>query len=137
MWRKGEVAAPRHDMVFLEKDLSQAGMRGLHAARVLLLFSFTSADATYPCALVHWFVPVADEPDNVTGMWVVKPEYTPRGERVVSIVHVDSILRAAHLIPVFLNLFIPASFSYTDSLDAFNAYYVNKFTDHHAHEIAF
>ena len=31
-----------------------------------------------PCALVNWFVLDGDEPDEATGMWVVRPEYEGR-----------------------------------------------------------
>ena len=52
LWRKGETAAPRHDTIFLEKDLSQPGMRGLHVARVLLFFHLYS---TIPLIPAHLF----------------------------------------------------------------------------------
>jgi hypothetical protein len=114
-------------------------MQGLHVAQVLLFFSFAFDDIVYPCTLVHWFVPVNTEPDNVTGMWVVKPEYsgTSSGQQVVSVIHIDSVLRGAHLLPVFGPSFVSPEISYTDSLNVFQAYYVNKFIDHHAYEIAF
>jgi hypothetical protein len=71
---------------------SVPGMQGLHVAQVLLFFSFAFDDIVYPCALVHWFVPVNTELDNVTSMWVVKPEYsgTSGSQRVVSVIHIDS-----------------------------------------------
>ncbi|KAJ7205786.1 hypothetical protein GGX14DRAFT_367812 [Mycena pura] len=41
-----------------------------------------------------------------------------------------SILRAAHLIPVYGSDFISeTNFDSTDSLDAFQAFYVSKYTD--------
>ncbi|KAJ7200880.1 hypothetical protein GGX14DRAFT_371962, partial [Mycena pura] len=51
--------------------------------------------------------------------------------------HIDSILRAAHLIPVYGSEsdFIPeTNFDSTDSLDTF---YVSKYADYPAHEIVF
>jgi hypothetical protein len=133
-WRQGP---PRHDCIFIKKDSELDGMRGLHVAQVLLFLSFTSRHILYSCALVHRFVIVGDAPCSDTGMWIVKPEMEVDGTRVTSIIHVDSILRGAHLIGVYGEQFLPRDFSYSDSLTAFKAYYVNKFIDYHANEIAF
>lgn len=54
---------------------------------------------TYPCALVHWFSTVGDSPDDETGMWMVEPDFL-RGKRVLEVIHLDSILRGAHVIGV-------------------------------------
>ncbi|KAF8805514.1 hypothetical protein BYT27DRAFT_7104339, partial [Phlegmacium glaucopus] len=56
---------------------------------------------------------------------------------VTSVVHIDSILRAAHLIGVYSSEFIPQTLTHSQSLHAFKLFYVNKYIDHHAHEIAF
>ena len=61
---------------------------------------------------------------------------TPLGEPVISVIHVDRIYRAAHLFPIYGNAPIPATISLHNSLDAFSAFYVNKYADHHAFEIA-
>ncbi|KAJ7206606.1 hypothetical protein GGX14DRAFT_367143, partial [Mycena pura] len=90
----------------------------------------------YPCALVEWFKKVGRSPDLETGMWIVEPEMMGRS-RLITIVHLDTFLRGAHLIPVFGEDYIPVIFRYTYSLDAFNAFHVNKYIDHHANEIAF
>jgi hypothetical protein len=129
-WKKGP---PRHDCMFLSKDPSITGFRGLHVVRALLFFSFKYRDILYPCALVQWFVPVSDEPDETNGMYVVEPELDSNGSRTMSIIHMDSVVRAAHLIPCYGNEFLPSDFHFTDSLDAFLAYYVNKYIDHSAH----
>ena len=123
--------------VFIKRDIELEGMRGLHVAQVLLFPSFTSNHIPYPCALVQWFVIVGDGPCGETGMWIVKPEMQDDGARVTSIIHVKSILRGAHLIGVYGEQFLPRDFSHSDSLIAFQAYYVNKFIDYHANEIAF
>lgn len=73
--------------------------------------------------------------DPVTGLWVVRPDIT-RGARDKTVIHLDSFLRAAHLIPVYSNGEMPLEFHYTYSLDTFEAFYVNKYIDHHANEIA-
>jgi hypothetical protein len=46
-------------------------------ARILLFFLFHDVyrDEDVPRALVNWFIPDGDGPDEATGMWVVKPEY--------------------------------------------------------------
>ncbi|KAG1812062.1 uncharacterized protein BJ212DRAFT_1448197 [Suillus subaureus] len=81
----------------------------------------------YPCALVQWFKCVADSPDELMGMWV----------HTVSVIHLDSIFCAAHLIPVFWGDFVPTNLTYSQTLNAFCTYYVNNFIDHHAYEITF
>jgi len=102
-----------------------------------LLFSFSDAGVTYPCALVHWFVRVGDTPDEDTGMWIVEPEIIDDDGRYhLTVLHLDSILRAAHLIGVYGEEFI-GDVDPSLSLDMFDTFYVNKFVDHHANEIAF
>ncbi|THH03059.1 hypothetical protein EW146_g10514 [Bondarzewia mesenterica] len=76
-------------------------MQGLHVTQVLLLFSFTYRQISYPCAIVKWFVPAADEPCDQTGMWLQKPDLNLDGQRVISVIHLDSVMRAAHLIGVY------------------------------------
>ncbi|KAH9979853.1 hypothetical protein BGW80DRAFT_1556544 [Lactifluus volemus] len=133
-WRKGP---PRYDCVFVNTDPALEGLRGLEVARVRLFFSFKFRNTTYPCALVHWMSRIGDGPNEETGMWVVEPDFNADGSRFVSVIHLDAILRAAHLIPVYGVDFISKNFSFHDSLDRFSSFYVNKFIDHHAFEIAF
>ncbi|KAK7684219.1 hypothetical protein QCA50_012543 [Cerrena zonata] len=133
-WRKGP---PRYDCAFLEKDTELPGFRGLHAVRVLLFFKFRLDRTEFPCALVSWFSPISDDPCEDTGMWIIEPDLDEHGERMMSVIHLDCILRGAHLIGVAGKDKIPRKLQYSDSLDAFKAFYVNKYIDHHAHEIAF
>ncbi|PSR92366.1 hypothetical protein PHLCEN_2v4724 [Hermanssonia centrifuga] len=133
-WFKGPA---RYDCVFAENDSTVEGFRGLHAARVRTFLSFKSGGVEYPCALIQWFSPVADEPDELTGLWVVEPDFDGDNRPFYGVIHLDSILRLAHLIPVFGNAILPPDFHQSQSLDAFKTYYVNKYADHHAHEIAF
>ena len=127
-------SAPRRDCAFIVEDDDKHGMRGMGVVRVLLFFSFKYDHTYYPCALVDWFKKVGVDP--VTGMWVVRPDIVHR-RRECSVLHLDSFLRGAHLIPVFGAKKVPQDFHFTYSLDAFPAFYVNKYIDHHAHEIAF
>ena len=133
-WRKG---GSRYDCVFINTDSSSQGMRGLDVARVRQFFSFNSGGVHYPCALVQWFSRVADEPDEDTGMWIVEPDFKLDGSQSMDIIHLDSVVRAAHLLGVCGEDFVPKDLSYDNSLDAFHSFYVNKFADHHAFEIAF
>ena len=102
--------------------------------RIILLFLFNYEGIYYPCALVEWFRRVKLDP--VTGMWVVCPDMT-EGIPNRLVLHLDSFLHGAHLIPVYGDEALPIDFHYSYSLDAFKAFYVNKFIDHHAHEIVF
>ncbi|KAJ6517196.1 hypothetical protein C8R47DRAFT_1181632 [Mycena vitilis] len=133
-WRGG---SPRYDCVFVESDPTLPGFRGLLAARVLLFMSFKYRRRVYPCALVTWFSAIGDDPCPDVGMWMVQPDKDHRGRRVMDIIHVDTILRGAHLIGIYGRQFLPQHFKYSDSLDRFKAFYINKYADHHAHEIAF
>ncbi|KAI6164204.1 hypothetical protein EDD17DRAFT_1775610 [Pisolithus thermaeus] len=124
--------------IFLEQDPDIPGMGGLHIGRVFLFFSFTYDDIKYnPCALIQWFSNVSDGPDKDTGMWVVQPDYDANGQQELEVVHIHSILHGAHLIPVYGHTHPPTDIQYTNSLDVFQAYYVNKYIDHHTFEIAF
>ncbi|EKM57346.1 uncharacterized protein PHACADRAFT_172980 [Phanerochaete carnosa HHB-10118-sp] len=126
----------RQDCVYVNADSSVPGFSGLHAARVLLFFAFKHAGVTLPCTLVTWFSPVSNTPCQDTGMWIVEPDADQAGQRIKGVVHVDTIVRGAHLLPVFGDEFVSHTLEHTDSLDAFRAFYVNKYADHHAHEIA-
>ncbi|KAL6306047.1 hypothetical protein BKA93DRAFT_730025, partial [Sparassis latifolia] len=53
------------------------------------------------------------------------------------LLHVDSLLRNAHLLPVFGPRPLPLKFPFYHSLDCFEAFYVNKYADHHTNEIVF
>ncbi|OSX55713.1 hypothetical protein POSPLADRAFT_1117085, partial [Postia placenta MAD-698-R-SB12] len=81
-WRSGPG---RYDCVFVNNNDAD-GFRGLLAARVRLFFSFTYEQVKYPCALVEWFSPVSQEPDDDTGMWIVEPDFDEDGRRSVSVI---------------------------------------------------
>ena len=76
-----------------------------------------------------------NEPDEGTGMWIVEPELDVDGERLISIIHLDCIFRAAHLIGVNGQGFLLKELQYHQSLDAFAMFYVNRFIDYHAFSI--
>ena len=113
-------------------------MRGLDVARVHLFFSFELADETYSCVLVHHFCKSFDDPDPDNGMWIVEPDLDGNRYRVMSIVHVDSIVRAAHLLLVFRgDAAVPREINFSHSLDIYEVFYVNKYIDYHAFETVF
>jgi hypothetical protein len=105
--------------------------------RPFYFFSFTYEHDHYPCALVWWFVFVGDAPCEDTGMWIVEPDLSANGSPVTSIVHLDCVVRSAHLIGSYGRELIPRHIHFSDTLSAFHAYYINKFGDHHSYEIAF
>jgi hypothetical protein len=133
-WRKGPA---RYDCIFAVTDPDVPGMRGLDVARVRLFFSFTFNGIKYLCALVHWYSCAAESADSGTGMWVVEPDSADDGKPFASVIHLDTIIRAAHLLPVFGEGFVSRTLSFTDTLDEFQSFYVNKYADHHTFEIAF
>ena len=133
LWRG---KAPRRDCAFVVEDEDKPGMRGMNVVQVQLFFSFTYNGKEYQCALVTWFSRMGRSRDNETGMWKVRPDIR-QGQRLCSVIHLESFLRGAHLLPIFGENFLPINFDYSDSLDAFAGYYVNHFADHHSHEIIF
>ncbi|KAI9431774.1 hypothetical protein H4582DRAFT_1821998 [Lactarius indigo] len=130
-WRQKEA---RYDCVLIVEDQGQPGMRGMIVGRVRTFFSFTYNETVYPCALIDRFKRVGRGPDPVTGMWRVQPEFI--GSRHAQcVVHIKTILRNVHLIPVFGSGSIPHQLHYSNSLDLFSMYYVNKYADHHSFEV--
>jgi hypothetical protein len=131
-WRKGEG---RYDCVFVKDPSSPTPPNTLHdlgVAHVRAFFSSTYRDVLYMFALIHSFKFVYKEPDEDTGMWIVKCPRDPCA-RLVSL---DAIYRAAHLVPVYDGRGpVQKTQTAERSLDQYRFFYVNKFIDHHAFEI--
>ncbi|TFK84482.1 hypothetical protein K466DRAFT_496496 [Polyporus arcularius HHB13444] len=124
---------PRYDTVFVR--LSDApGMQGMVVGRVRAFLSFPYRITMYECALVEWFELVGDRPDPVTGLWMVKPEYSGN-RRAMEMIALDSVVRACHLMPFFGRTRIPKDFHFSYSLDAFSRFYVSSYADYHVHEL--
>jgi len=129
---------PHYDCVFVETDPDAEGMLGLDVARVHQFFSFTYQDVLYPCALVCWFSWIGDQPDGDMGMWKVEPDFLEDGTPYFAVIHLDSVVRAAHLLGEFPgDEFIPEGIPVCAMLDILRSFYVNKLIDYHAFEIAF
>jgi hypothetical protein len=68
-------------------------------------------------------------------LWKLQCEQDAHGEYPVQVIHLGTILRGAHLLPCYGEGFIPVDFKSTDALDAWDAYFVNQFIDHHAYKL--
>ena len=124
---------PHYDTVFVVTDDSRPGMEGMEIGRVLLFFSFEYRRKTFSCALINWFVHT-DGRDLDTQMWIVRQEVDHRGEPTLEVIHLDSIARAAHLLPVYGQSRVPEDFDHHTALDTYNSFFVNHYVDHHAHK---
>ena len=143
-WRGG---CPRFDTVLLKPNNKyeptyndEPTVNSFSVARVQLFFSFEYNHASYECALVHDYQVVNPNPDEITGMAIVKRAMRG-GQPRARVIPLNDILRAVHLIPVFSKLGtkrIPKKYKHELTLDdrqLFKLFYVNKFVDHHAFEI--
>ncbi|KAF8885010.1 hypothetical protein BD779DRAFT_1612023 [Infundibulicybe gibba] len=130
-WR---TDGPRHDCILVSTGGNT--IKGMSIARVMLLFSYADRDATYPCALVHWFLPLGDAPDLDTGMWIVEPEFVDETP-LLQVIHLDTIHRLVHLLPICGSHFVPPGLHFSQTLDMFKSYYVSKHADHNAFDILF
>ena len=132
-WRKGPA---RYNCVLVENDPTVPGLKGMYIGQVILFFSFKFRGTdNYPCALVKWFTRIDENPCPVTGLWMVQPEKDDNGDRVISVIHVDSIFHGVHLIPVYGRDFTDKELHFSHSLDAFKTYYVSKYSDYHTFQL--
>jgi len=58
------------------------------------------------------------------GMWTVEPDVMDDGAPLAAVIHLDTIIQAAHLLPVFKKEFVPRDLSFSDTLDKFQLFYV-------------
>ncbi|KDQ62230.1 hypothetical protein JAAARDRAFT_189576 [Jaapia argillacea MUCL 33604] len=101
VWQKKH---PQYDTVLIKMDHNFPDMRGMLVGHVLQFLSFMHDKG--------------EECDSITGIWVLKPEVIG-GRRTVGIVHLDSVVRACHLIGVSGRTPIPVGFAPYHSLEAF------------------
>jgi hypothetical protein len=123
----------RQDCLFVSKDMTVPGMAGMEVARAILFLSFTFKGQRIPCVLVEWFT-TRREQCPCTGMWIVDQDYKRNGSRSTELIHLDSVIWGAHLIPVFCEGFVSTDLTYEDSLDRYDTFYVNQYADHHMFE---
>ena len=71
-----------------------------------------------------------------TGMWRVEPDFDAKGDALYAVIHLDTMICAAHLIGES-NRPLSTLITYVSALDMFYILYVNKYLDHHAYKIAF
>ncbi|KAF8324638.1 hypothetical protein F5887DRAFT_1063400 [Amanita rubescens] len=126
----------RRDCVFVSKDPTAQGMASMEAARTVFFVSFTYNKQVFPCALVEWFT-TRQRPCPRTGMWIVDRDYERDGTRSMELIHIDSVIRGAHLIPVFGQGFVPMDLTYHNSLDRYDTFYVNQFADHNSFDLLY
>lgn len=137
-WKTSGIIAPRRDCVLLHTGSGMAGSRGFIVARVHLFFSFALGEEVFECTLVHEFCRSFADPDPDNGMWVFEPDHDRDRYRIMSVVPLDSIVRAAHLLPLFKgDTPVPREINFTHTLDAFKAFYLNRYIDYHAFETLF
>ena len=84
--------------------------------------------------MVCWFKTREDNPDELTGIWIVKSEYNDNGDRVIDIIPLNLIIQAYNLIGVYGDDLMAQDFHFSYSLDVFQSFYVNRFIDYHTHE---
>ncbi|KAG2054280.1 hypothetical protein BDR06DRAFT_1050585 [Suillus hirtellus] len=121
IWRNKH---PQFDCVFVNTNPGLDGMRGMD-------------QKLYSCAVVRWFDTIGDSPNKDTGMWVVQPAHDNNNMPHISVIHIDSIYHATHLIPVYGTQVISVQHHHHQTYDIFHHFYVNKYADHHSFEIAF
>ncbi|KAG1813895.1 uncharacterized protein BJ212DRAFT_1447696 [Suillus subaureus] len=121
-WQGGPA---RNDCIFVSmNDKVNCGLDGLAIVRVLHFL------------VVHWFAYITDSWDPDTGMYLITSSSHDDGTPDISIIHIDCIFCAAHLIPLYGANFLPHEIGPHDSYNMFHAFYVNKYADHHAFEVA-
>ncbi|KAI0309694.1 hypothetical protein OF83DRAFT_1088887 [Amylostereum chailletii] len=106
-------------------------------ARVKMLFSFKYSGQTFPCALIQWFSRTDAVPDADTGMWIFRPDTLRNGKPDLQVIHLDSIHRSAHLLPIFGHTMVNPDMHFSDSLNWFHLFYLNKWADHNSFDILY
>ena len=133
-WNRGKIPGPRYNYVLISSGSnSESSMSNFLIACVLMFFSFTINSKLHQCALVHWFSVSRDQPNPDNGMRVVTPDYFG-GAQNLSVIHIDSIFRAAHLLPIFDTTPLPQTLNYTATLDLFQGFYLNTYMDYHMYK---
>ncbi|KDQ05733.1 hypothetical protein BOTBODRAFT_122308, partial [Botryobasidium botryosum FD-172 SS1] len=122
-WHGGAAC---YDGAFLKKK-GAFGALGMQALEVGLLLLCA-------CAVVS---NLGDQPNPDMGLWVIEPAHDDNGSPIALVVHIHLLVWNAHLMPVFGSHFVPKSLHFFHSLDAFCSFFVNKYINHQATQLAY
>jgi hypothetical protein len=106
---------------------------GMLVGRVRRFVSFRHLNTRYAAALVEVFDVDGDEPDGLTGMWMLRPR-KQGSQRQLKLIDIRKIWRACHIIGCYGQTRIPPAFHFSKTHIAFTRYYLNHFANYHAHE---
>ncbi|KAH8976953.1 hypothetical protein EDB86DRAFT_3068202 [Lactarius hatsudake] len=115
-------------------DLETLGVSLFNSASSIFL---APSDLCGIHVLVWWYT-LSDSSghrDEVTGMWLVEREYNRDQKPHLAVMHINTLFCAVHLLPYFSQELVRKGFSYTDTLDSYAIFYVNKYADHHSFKI--
>ena len=79
---------------------------------------------------MHWVSCTTDTLSDITGMHVVEPDCLPDGRPVTVVVHLNTVFRVVHLLPIFSK-----HQHHEQTLDLFSEFYINRYIDYHAFEV--
>ncbi|KAG1903865.1 uncharacterized protein F5891DRAFT_1126823 [Suillus fuscotomentosus] len=108
-----------------------SGITGMHHEHLCAVPSWRNGPGCFDCAFVNtddrqdeilsmdWFYQITEERDEATGMYMVAPSFDEDSSPNLSIIHIDSIVRGAHLLPIFGTQFVPRGLRFHHSLDVF------------------
>lgn len=99
-------------------------MASMEAARAVLFLSFTHKEKKYQCAVIEWFT-TRPKRCPQTGMWIVDRDYERDGSRSMELIHLDTVIRGAHLIPIYGENFVSIDLTSDVSLDKYDSFHVN------------
>ncbi|KAG2112213.1 uncharacterized protein F5147DRAFT_744532 [Suillus discolor] len=116
---------PVHDCIFVSTNKEvNCGLDGLAITRVLCFL------------VICWFSYVTDSQNPDTGMYIVVPSTNDDGMPDISLIHIDCIFHAAHLIPLYGTDSLPREITPHDSYNVFCTFTINKYANHHVFEVA-
>ncbi|KAG2052446.1 hypothetical protein BDR06DRAFT_983134 [Suillus hirtellus] len=98
---------------------------GMQCEHIHAVPSWYNGPGQYNCAFVNvddkqdGMLSMGVEQDELTGMWMVVLSLNEDGSHDLLIIHIDSIIHGAHLLPIFGTQFIPPGLQFHDSLDAY------------------
>ncbi|KIK20373.1 hypothetical protein PISMIDRAFT_105881, partial [Pisolithus microcarpus 441] len=117
LWHQGPAW---YDCIFMSMDNMREGMLSMDVAQVHCFFSLIHTNGQmFQCALVHWFDHIADEPDELTGIWMVAPSFLEDGSPHHAVIHIDSIIHSMHLLLIFGSGYISPYVNCHNSLEVF------------------